>query len=165
MKLYHLYDTTGEMPTRLKKHPNPNSGLPTKWELPDGLIPPILEGMAYIVQDLTIPSYDPETQIIETKVTLEKNGKVVRDLTDEEIAARNVAMPTTATKLTIMKRLEAFGKWETFKGVLATLPTNVQDSWTLAQDIRSDDPLFTANADALMTALDLSDEEFNTILA
>jgi len=90
MKTYHLYDTAGETPTRLKKHPNPNSGLPTKWELPDGSIPPTLEeGMAYIVQDLTILSYDPETQIVETKVTLEKNSKVVRDLTDEEIAARN----------------------------------------------------------------------------
>ena len=68
------------------------------------------------------------------------------------------------TKLTIKRRLDALGKWETFKAILAQAPEAVQDEWTLAQEIRSDDPMFTANRDAFRTALGLTDEDFDKLL-
>ena len=68
------------------------------------------------------------------------------------------------TKLTIKRRLDALGKWETFKAILAQAPEVVQDEWTLAQEIRADDPMFTANRDAFRDALELTEEEFETLL-
>jgi len=68
------------------------------------------------------------------------------------------------TKLTIKRRLDALGKWETFKAILAQAPEAVQDEWTLAQEIRADDPMFTANRDAFRDALGMTEEEFEGIL-
>jgi len=68
------------------------------------------------------------------------------------------------TKLTIMRRLSALGKWTTFKALLASLPEEVQDAWSLAQEIRPDDPLFLANAAALKALLGLSDDQFTALL-
>lgn len=68
------------------------------------------------------------------------------------------------TKLTIKRRLDALGKWETFKTVLAQAPEAVQDEWMLAQEIRSDDPMFIAHADIFKTGLDMTEEEFQNLL-
>lgn len=68
------------------------------------------------------------------------------------------------TKLTIKRRLDALGKWETFKAILAQAPEEVQDEWTLAQEIRPDDPMFTANRDAFRDALGLTEDQFETLL-
>lgn len=65
------------------------------------------------------------------------------------------------TKLQLMYRLDALGKWETFKAVIATMPAIVQDAWTLAQDIKEDDPLFSANKEALQQALGLTEEQIS----
>ena len=66
------------------------------------------------------------------------------------------------SKLTIMRRLGA--KWSTLKAILASLPDDVQDAWNLAQEIKSDDPLFVANSAFLQAALELTEEEFTALL-
>ena len=68
------------------------------------------------------------------------------------------------TKLTIKRRLDALGKWETFKAILAQAPEAVQDEWTLAQEIRSDDPIFAANRETFRTALGMTNAEFDAVL-
>jgi hypothetical protein len=70
------------------------------------------------------------------------------------------------TKLTIKRRLDALGagKWATLKGILASLPDDAQDEWTLAQEIRADDPLFLHYADTLKGMLELTDEQFAGLL-
>lgn len=81
------------------------------------------------------------------------------------IAGQPDDMPVAGvTKLTIKRRFDALGKWERFKAVLAQAPESVQDEWTLAQEIRADDPMFTANRDAFRDALGLTEEEFEGIL-
>lgn len=83
--------------------------------------------------------------------------------TDEAHAVRLLnlrrATSRTVTKLTIMRRLDALGKWATFKSVLATLPAVVQDAWALANEISDADPLFVQNAVALRTALGLTESQ------
>ena len=71
--------------------------------------------------------------------------------------------PRIQTKLTIMRRLDAMGKWPTFKAVLAQLPEIVQDSWALALDINESDPLFAANREALIAALGLTGAEIDSL--
>lgn len=81
------------------------------------------------------------------------------------IAGQPDDMPVAGvTKLTIKRRLDALGKWEKFKAILAQAPESVQDEWTLAQEIRADDPMFTANRDAFRDALGMTEEEFEGIL-
>lgn len=87
---------------------------------------------------------------------------------DEEIAALKAGpaapVPGDVTKLTLMRRLDALGKWSAFKTLLSQLPEIVQDAWTLAQSIRADDPLFVQNAPAIKAYLELTDEEFDSLL-
>ena len=70
------------------------------------------------------------------------------------------------TKLTIKRRLDALGpeKWPTLKAALSTFPESLQDEWTLAQEIRFDDPMFESNAAAFKVLLDLTDEQFTALL-
>ena len=69
------------------------------------------------------------------------------------------------TKLTLMHRLSALGKWAAFKGLLAQLPADAQDAWGLALSIRADDPIFVAYAPTIKAALELDDETFSGLLA
>lgn len=66
------------------------------------------------------------------------------------------------TKLTIMRRLG--DKWPTLKAALSSLPEIVQDAWSLAQEIRADDPLFVEFRPQLMALLEMENEEFNALL-
>ena len=66
------------------------------------------------------------------------------------------------SKLSIMRRLD--DKWPTLKAALATLPETVQDSWTLALGISADDPLFIEFRPQLLTILEMTEEEFDTLL-
>ena len=68
------------------------------------------------------------------------------------------------TKLTIMRRLQALGKWTMFKGLLAQLPEDTQDAWSLAQEIHDDDPMFITYADGIKAGLELTDEQFTALL-
>lgn len=70
----------------------------------------------------------------------------------------------TFSKLSLMRRLDSIGKWEMFKELLMQLPEIVKDTWDLASEIRSDDPIFTAYSDAIKLGLNLSEEEYNTII-
>lgn len=81
------------------------------------------------------------------------------------IAGQPDDMPVAGvTKLTIKRRLDALGKWETFKAILAQAPESVQDEWTLAQEIRADDPMFIANRESFRTALGMTNAEFDALL-
>lgn len=73
------------------------------------------------------------------------------------------AAPRSATKLTIKRRLEDLGKWETFKAVLESMPATVRDEWTLAQEIREDDPMFVANRDAIVAALGITSDQLSSL--
>ena len=68
------------------------------------------------------------------------------------------------TKLTLMQRLSALGKWAEFKGILTQLPSDAQDAWDLALSIRADDPIFVAYAPTIKAALELDDETFSGLL-
>jgi FtsZ-binding cell division protein ZapB len=67
------------------------------------------------------------------------------------------------SKLSIMRRLG--DKWPTLKAALATLPETVQDSWTLALGISADDPLFIEFRPQLIEILEMTEEEFDALLA
>lgn len=69
------------------------------------------------------------------------------------------------SKLELMERLDALGKWEAFKGLISSLPEKTQDGWNLAQFIRSDHPLFVQSAPIIKKILDLTDEEFDALLS
>jgi cell division protein FtsB len=66
------------------------------------------------------------------------------------------------SKLSIMRRLG--DKWPILKAALATLPETVQDSWTLALGISSEDPLFIEFRPQLMEILEMTEEEFDGLL-
>lgn len=121
------------------------------------------EGYAY-VPVIDRPEYDPETQHRERTLTAEEDGWTVRDLTEEELAARIPAPPEIegVPKLTIKRRLGA--KWATLRAIIATLPEDTQDEWNLAQVIEADDPIFVANSAFLQAALELTEEEFAALL-
>jgi FtsZ-binding cell division protein ZapB len=72
-------------------------------------------------------------------------------------------LPTSGvSKLTIMRRLG--DKWPILKAAISTLPETVQDSWTLALGISAEDPLFIEFRPQLMAILEMTEEEFNTLL-
>ena len=81
----------------------------------------------------------------------------------EFIESQRPKIPRKQTKLQIMLRLEAFGKWSTFKAILASMPTLVQDAWNLAQFIDESDTMFQANRPALLGALGLTEEQFSSL--
>ncbi len=88
---------------------------------------------------------------------------------EEHAAALAAAIPTaqpvgSISKLTLMHRLNALGKWPAFKSLLTHLPEIVQDAWHLAQSISPTDPLFVDAAPAIKAHLDLTDEQFAAIL-
>lgn len=92
--------------------------------------------------------------------------------TEEELALTHaeylvdsaIPAPVEISKLTLMRRLDALGKWPAFKELLLQLPEITQDAWALAQSIRSDDPLFVEAAPAIKGALSLTDEQFDGLL-
>jgi hypothetical protein len=81
--------------------------------------------------------------------------------------ARIQGLPASGevSKLTLMRRLDALGKWGAFKSLLAQLPEIAQDAWTLAQAIRADDPIFVTYAETIKASLGLTDEQFTALLA
>lgn len=76
-----------------------------------------------------------------------------------------LAKPRIVTKLVLMDRLDALGKWELFKAILSQLPTKVQDVWALAQCIEDSHPLFAANKETLMAALGITEAELSALFA
>jgi hypothetical protein len=56
-------------------------------------------------------------------------------------------------------------KWPILKAALATLPETVQDSWTLALGISAEDPLFIEFRPQLIEILEMTEEEFDALLA
>jgi hypothetical protein len=93
---------------------------------------------------------------------IESRDATIARLTEEIETLKNPPVTAGVTKLTIMRRLG--DKWPVLKAILAGLPEAVQDAWTLAQEIRSDYPLFVANSDFLKQALGLTDAEFAALL-
>ena len=93
----------------------------------------------------------------------------ITELEAEIVALKSTPPPSPPTngvsKLTLMRRLDALGKWTAFKALLAQLPETVQDAWTLAQSVRADDPLFVQAAPTIKAHLDLTDEQFASLLS
>ncbi|HKJ90666.1 MAG TPA: hypothetical protein VJ960_06000 [Oceanipulchritudo sp.] len=165
MKTYHLITTA---PVALAPNSRP-TGLPLRMSRPDDMtVEQVNEGMPdgyKYVPDLPRPEIDSNTQRLDRAApTLDGYGWLAVDLTDEEIEARKPPI-RPVTKLTLMRRLSELGKWQTFKALLAQLPEEVRDAWDLAQDIRSDDPLFVSNADSLKASLELTDQQFEDLLS
>lgn len=133
--------------------PKREYGDPARWKTP--------EGYKY-VPVIPRPTFDHRTEKIERRVTLEEDGWKKTDLTPEEIAAQKPV--SQVSKLSIMRKLQDFGKWQQFKQLLSSLPEEVQDAWTLTTSINSDDPMFLSNAENIKAYLDLSDEEFQSLL-
>jgi hypothetical protein len=147
----------------------------TIWRGNDYLVdgqPGVVESPLVLLTEVTpdAPDYDPATQRLSSIADHIDGATYVRgaveavSLTAEEIAAVAAAAITEISKLTLMRRLSALGKWSAFKTLLAQLPETTQDAWTLAQAIRADDPLFAANAQTIKAALNLTDEQFDALL-
>ena len=81
----------------------------------------------------------------------------------EYIESQRPKVPRKQTKLQIMLKLEEMGKWTTFKAILASLPTIVQDAWILSQYIDESDPLFQANRPALLVALGITEDQLSSL--
>lgn len=99
------------------------------------------------------------------KIYFWKDGEIITLRQKIALDFPDRVRPRKVTKLTILKRLDALGKWETFKYIMSTMPAIVQDSWELATEINDQDPLFVQNRLALMTALGLTEEQFDDLFA
>lgn len=147
---------------RVTRPHGPHDGVPVRWSAPDAMdLPPLPSGEAWVVVE-DRPAIDHDRQRLVRVLTTDRDGWDVVDLSPEELADRHNPQPVT--KLTIKRRLDALGKWEVFKAILAQAPEAVQDEWTLAQEIRADDPMFTANRDGFRTALGLTEDQFQKLL-
>jgi hypothetical protein len=124
-------------------------GDPAEWNAP--------EGHRY-VPCLHQPEHDPATHRAVPHLTEESDGWVLE-------AYEHQSMPVEVSKLTLMRRLDALGKWGAFKALLSQLPEIAQDAWTLAQAIRADDPIFVTYAETIKASLGLTDEQFTALLA
>lgn len=145
----------------------------TIWRGADYLVdgqPGEVEAPLVLLTEVTpdLPTYDEETQRLvgipdaidgETYV---RGAVEIVDLTIEEVAARN---RRELSKLVLMKRLDALGKWEAFKALITQMNGKTKDGWDLAQFIASDHPLFVQGAPQIKAALGLSDEQFASLLA
>ena len=130
-------------------------GDPTTWRSPEGYI---------YVPVLAEPQEEPATgKVWVRNLTATEYGWVEADL-EEVNNAYNGFEITGVTKYTIMKRLQYLGKWMTFKGVLSTLPEEVQDAWSLALEIKPDDPMFVENKPALCAVLELTEQQLDDVL-
>lgn len=69
------------------------------------------------------------------------------------------------TKLVIMRRLDALGKWETFKAMLTQMPAIVRDAWDLALEIDESDPLFLQYRPEMIAVLGISEDDLSGLFA
>ena len=138
----------------------PVNGFPTRRERDnlDGCQAP--DGHAYI-PDLPKPTEAAEGKRWTRKLTADAHGWEQIDYEQPDDAE---LFHAGVTKLTIMRRLQELGKWTMFKGLLAQLPEDTQDAWSLAQEIHDDDPMFLTYADGIKLSLDLTDEQFTALL-
>jgi hypothetical protein len=72
--------------------------------------------------------------------------------------------PRELSKLTLTRRLREMGKEDAFWAVLDASPV-LRREWLSSQVVRTDDPMFTANAEDLKDAIGLSDVDFAALLA
>lgn len=68
----------------------------------------------------------------------------------------------TLSKLAIRRKLRKMGKEKEFDALLDATP-HARADWTDAQEIRTDDPLFTLQKEAVKGSLGLSDKQFDEI--
>lgn len=71
--------------------------------------------------------------------------------------------PRTITKLTLMRRLDALGKWTTFKTVIGQMPQIVQDAFDLCNELSEDDPLLVQNRPAFIQALGITGDQMDSL--
>ena len=91
--------------------------------------------------------------------------KTPRPVTPDEIAtAANVTPARTISKLHLTRRLRDLGKEDQFWALLTAQPVLYRE-FILAQELRTDDPMFTSQAPQLKAALGLTDDQFNSLLA
>jgi len=69
----------------------------------------------------------------------------------------------TLSKLMLTRRLRALGKEDAFWAILDNDPVLYRE-FILAQEIRTNDPMFTVQAPQLKAALGLTDEQFNDLV-
>lgn len=91
------------------------------------------------------------------------------DVTDAELASA-ITTPApepqpvrTISKLVLKQRLDALNKWVDFKHLLEG--SGLWDDFIIAQDLRTDHPLFTQYQATFLSSLDISPEQFNTLTA
>jgi hypothetical protein len=90
------------------------------------------------------------------------------EVTPEQItAAALAATPAqpvrTLSKLTLTRRLRDLGKEDAFWAILTAQPVLYRE-FILAQELRTNDPMFTAQAPQLKAALALTDEQFTELI-
>ena len=77
---------------------------------------------------------DADGNVLADTSGIERFGFALADFPDAQVmpyvaTPEQPPQPRSVTKLTIMQRLDALGKWEVFKAILATLPPIAQDAW------------------------------------
>jgi hypothetical protein len=89
-------------------------------------------------------------------------------VTPEEIeaaalTAQEPVKACTLSKLVLTRRLRDIGKEDAFWAILTAQPILYRE-FILAQELRTDDPMFTSQAPILKAALGLTDEQFTNLI-
>jgi len=130
---------------------NPQTSFPA--EIPDATL---AEYSVYPLAATPMPAYDPETQRVSEGLAELVDGVwmqawVVTDLTPEELAERLASwrQEMSVSPLQMRRALRAENLLDAITAYVAAQDADTQDAWEYAVEIRRDDALIAAAADAL----------------
>jgi hypothetical protein len=128
----------------IKKHPNPTTLLARAYAEypPDGYEPSTEESAAAWVATQLAHGWQPQ-----------------------HAPAENTTEPRELSKLTLAERLAALGKLPAFIAVLDGNGGILRFMWDSAQSLSTAHPLFNEHAPAIKAALDLTDAQFDALIA
>lgn len=139
--------------------------LPLPVPLPDEVLGELGEAVALTTQTIAAR----ETELRQANAALAKSQHAVRDLEKKlAIAKQQKAAPAAAalvgkTKREIVDALIALGAAEKFANLLANLPPAERLRWDTSLVIEKNYPFILENRAMLLTALELSGEQFDAI--
>ena len=96
-----------------------------------------------------------------------ENTRVTANMSQEQIATelqRFLSLPRVISKLSVRRKLRAMGKETPYDQFLSGLSTEAKKDFDEAQELNSNDPIFTAHAPVFKQALNLTDDQFNSLL-
>ena len=118
----------------------------------------------------TIHRYDAEGSIITSTADIAGFGYTLEDFPNAPIApyVEPVAPPApqarNISKLSIRRQIREWGKESAFDAALDAVP-HARADWSDAQELMTNDPLFTTNKEPLKALLGISEEQFENLLS